>query len=72
MSRRKKEASNKYWRAYGDHVMCALGHPEFLFGGGGEGANPDDIYHLCWILKTILLKSCQNLRVDILLQYRKN
>ena len=54
MTRRNKEASNKYWRAYGDHVVCALGYPEFSFGGGGEGAAPDDIYNLRWILKFIL------------------
>jgi len=54
MARRKKEAGKKYWRANGDHVVCALGSPEFLFGGGGEGAAPDDIYNLRWILKFIL------------------
>jgi hypothetical protein len=59
MTRRKKEASNKYWRAYGDHVVCALGYRNFYLGGGGEGeevADPDDIYNLWWILKIYFIK----------------
>jgi hypothetical protein len=39
MTRRKKEASNKYWPEYGDNVVCALGHTEliFFFEGGRRG-----------------------------------
>jgi len=46
MTRRNKEASNKYWRAYGDHVVCALGYPEFSFGEGGEKGLPLRIYKI--------------------------
>jgi hypothetical protein len=43
-------------------VQQTKAQPEFFFGWG---ADPEAIYNFCLILKTILGKSCQNLRTYI-------
>jgi hypothetical protein len=49
--------------------FCYRSTQKFSLEGG---ADPEDIYNLYLILKPVLLKSCQNLRVDIYLGYREN
>jgi len=39
---------------------------------GGGGGDPEAIYNLCLILRTMLWKSCKNLQAEIWLVYREN
>jgi hypothetical protein len=43
--------------------LASQAHLEFFVERGG--ADPEAIYNLCLILKTVLWRLCQNLRVNI-------